>query len=360
MKYLYLLAALMFATPTFATHDGIFIRGDANDDDSVNISDMTYISNWLYDGGPAPANMDAADANDDGAVNISDWGYLNNYLFSSGSAPPAPFPAEGPDLTGDNLQNVTSPVSHSNYDLEVEGVYTYNRESTDAWELYDINELTFGDGGEAETIHGWPTAKCGETYLEQNFSVYWDFESDPAPPSATAWVNGFIWMSLGIEWKTVFFNYQNPCASYSCADAGGNTMFLSINSAKVLLLDNSVPNVKTAWIDLEVYTSNNEDQTISYTLKSKTGGGCEFVRGDEPSDELTEILQLDNGDIALGGLGSAPNNYKVAGLMVDFSHVWTPIQESDDISGYETLITSVELLEASRTWMDPEQNPGNQ
>lgn len=67
-------------------------RGDANNDQSVNISDVLYLSNYLFNGGDAPPCMNQADVNDDGVVNGSDPIYLSNWLFSSGSPPPDPGP----------------------------------------------------------------------------------------------------------------------------------------------------------------------------------------------------------------------------------------------------------------------------
>lgn len=64
----------------------IFFRGDANCDESVNISDPIYIGNYLFNGGPAPACDLAADANSDGNVSISDQVFLLNYLFDGGPA----------------------------------------------------------------------------------------------------------------------------------------------------------------------------------------------------------------------------------------------------------------------------------
>jgi glycosyltransferase involved in cell wall biosynthesis len=48
-----------------------FKRGDANDDDLVNITDGIFVLNFLFLGGPTPTCMEAAVANDDGQVNIT-------------------------------------------------------------------------------------------------------------------------------------------------------------------------------------------------------------------------------------------------------------------------------------------------
>ena len=70
----------------------INMRGDANNDQSVNISDLIFLSEYLFSGGDEPPCMNQADVNDDGTVNVSDPIYLNNWLFSAGSPPPHPGP----------------------------------------------------------------------------------------------------------------------------------------------------------------------------------------------------------------------------------------------------------------------------
>lgn len=86
------------STPTAS-----FVRGDANGDSNVNVSDVSFIGLYLFEGGAAPPCFDAADVNDDGQVNISDTSYLYAYLFGSGPQPPSPFPTAGPDTTSDGL-----------------------------------------------------------------------------------------------------------------------------------------------------------------------------------------------------------------------------------------------------------------
>ena len=67
-----------------------FICGDANDDSTVNIFDITYIINYLYRDGPSPDPIEAADVNNDGAVNIFDITYLISYLYLEGPEPDCP------------------------------------------------------------------------------------------------------------------------------------------------------------------------------------------------------------------------------------------------------------------------------
>jgi hypothetical protein len=75
-----------------------FIRGDANKDGKIDISDGIFILNFLFLGGPRPIKpTDRADVNDDNRVDISDGVGLLTYLFRGGPEPLAPFPDPGID-----------------------------------------------------------------------------------------------------------------------------------------------------------------------------------------------------------------------------------------------------------------------
>jgi hypothetical protein len=63
------------------------LAGDANNNGSVNILDITFEISYLYKGGPPPACNDEADANGNGTVNILDITYLISYLYKGGPAP---------------------------------------------------------------------------------------------------------------------------------------------------------------------------------------------------------------------------------------------------------------------------------
>jgi hypothetical protein len=81
-----------------------FLRGDANGDDEVDISDVVAILGALFLGFHEPSCMDAADANDNGRVDVSDPIRVLAFLFNKGDAPPAPGPyAPGIDPTLDLL-----------------------------------------------------------------------------------------------------------------------------------------------------------------------------------------------------------------------------------------------------------------
>jgi hypothetical protein len=64
-----------------------FLRGDASNDDKVTVSDVVYLINYLFKGGPTPNPLQSGDANCDGQVTVSDVVYLINYLFKGGPPP---------------------------------------------------------------------------------------------------------------------------------------------------------------------------------------------------------------------------------------------------------------------------------
>ncbi|MBI4602254.1 MAG: hypothetical protein HY721_09865 [Planctomycetes bacterium] len=78
-----------------------FIRGDANKDDGVDISDSVWLLQYIFRGGPIPPCKDAADANNDTRLDISDPIWLLNYLFKGGPQPSEPFPQAGVDPSDD-------------------------------------------------------------------------------------------------------------------------------------------------------------------------------------------------------------------------------------------------------------------
>ena len=68
----------------------VTVRGDANGDTNIDISDPVHTLQHLFLGGPAPACAATADANADGAIDISDPTYTLQHLFLGGPAHPDP------------------------------------------------------------------------------------------------------------------------------------------------------------------------------------------------------------------------------------------------------------------------------
>ena len=72
-----------------------FIRGDANADGRVDMSDAVALLWSMFSGGPGLPCLDAADSNADLVIDVSDAVAILDVLFRTRSALPAPFPACG-------------------------------------------------------------------------------------------------------------------------------------------------------------------------------------------------------------------------------------------------------------------------
>jgi hypothetical protein len=62
-------------------------RGDVTGDSVGDASDIVYLLNYLFVGGPAPDPYSEGDANCDGIIDIADVVFLLNYLFINGPEP---------------------------------------------------------------------------------------------------------------------------------------------------------------------------------------------------------------------------------------------------------------------------------
>jgi hypothetical protein len=71
-------------------------RGDANSDNKISVSDVIYLINYLFKGGPdithetEEERLFKGDVNVDSSITISDVVYLINYLFKNGCSPGTP------------------------------------------------------------------------------------------------------------------------------------------------------------------------------------------------------------------------------------------------------------------------------
>ncbi len=89
---------LMLPTTLFAAKQ----CGDANNDDQVNIFDVTFLISYLYLEGPSPLYPHLSDVDNSGVINIFDITCLISYLYLGGAEPNC---APGPDQP---LANLTS------------------------------------------------------------------------------------------------------------------------------------------------------------------------------------------------------------------------------------------------------------
>ena len=81
----------------------VFLRGDADSDLSIELTDAVFVLNYLFTSGRQPGCMDAADIDNNSAIDLSDAIYVLNYLFIGGRVPPAPFEECGEDTDEDEL-----------------------------------------------------------------------------------------------------------------------------------------------------------------------------------------------------------------------------------------------------------------
>ena len=60
---------------------------DITGDGIFDVSDLLYLTNYLYKGGPQPRPLQNANVNCDGTINIADLIYLVNYIYKAGPPP---------------------------------------------------------------------------------------------------------------------------------------------------------------------------------------------------------------------------------------------------------------------------------
>jgi hypothetical protein len=88
---------------TIVPRNVLFLRGDPNGDEAINITDMILILRYLFLGEDLEC-LDPADVDDSGELDISDVIALGDHLFGSGSILRPPFPNPGRDPTSDSLR----------------------------------------------------------------------------------------------------------------------------------------------------------------------------------------------------------------------------------------------------------------
>ena len=85
------------------TPEPLFIRGDTNFDEQIDLGDAVMILHFLFQNRDALACAKAADVNDDSVVDISDPISVLSFLFLGGGPPAPPFEWAGIDPTLDGL-----------------------------------------------------------------------------------------------------------------------------------------------------------------------------------------------------------------------------------------------------------------
>jgi hypothetical protein len=70
----------------------VYICGDADGSEAVDIDDVVYLIAYIFSGGPAPDPIESGDADCLGGIDIDDVVYLISYIFSGGPEPCADCP----------------------------------------------------------------------------------------------------------------------------------------------------------------------------------------------------------------------------------------------------------------------------
>ncbi len=169
-----------------------FIRGDANTDGVVSISDAHVILSYLFDpaSGVFKGCLDACDANDDGDVSIVDIAAVNVFLFL-GWELPAPSPSAGPDPTEDDL---TCSANENGFPLE---------DPNARMEILDV----FADGGE----DGTATIVVAVSNSETTSACYGSVHLDPG--LATGVRDDFIVLTESVAYG--FTGYDDDRVDFS-------------------------------------------------------------------------------------------------------------------------------------------------
>ena len=81
----------------------MFVRGDCDGAEPINLTDPIFLLNHLFLGGTEPPCPDACDLDDDGVLSLTDAIYELNHLFLGGPRPIPPFPDAGFDPCPDRL-----------------------------------------------------------------------------------------------------------------------------------------------------------------------------------------------------------------------------------------------------------------
>lgn len=108
VRRLSLFVLLLFASSPVAAQS--FVRGDTNGSGTVDIADVVFNLDHLFNMGPAFC-LDAHDVNDDGMVDLSDAVFSLSFSFNMGMAPSSPFPDCGTDPTMDTVDCATPPMT---------------------------------------------------------------------------------------------------------------------------------------------------------------------------------------------------------------------------------------------------------
>lgn len=179
----------------FGAAERPFVRGDVDDDGTLDVSDVAVCLSYLFRGLPVHCPA-AVDSNDDGGLDVSDAVYALRYLFARGPVLPAPFPDCGEDVTPSGhycgVTRCSSGPGHE-YDFPdksgtqwrpcVEWAVTNPGHSGDAYDVVAAVTFTHSSSGETHTTEmfydGSDTWKFRFTATRTGVWTFTTSSSDP-------------------------------------------------------------------------------------------------------------------------------------------------------------------------------------
>ncbi len=102
-----MLAVSLLAPMTASAQSCCALRGNVDGIGDINVSDLTYLVAFLFQGGPAAPCPDEADIDGSTDINVSDLTYLVAFLFQGGAAP-VECPASPEIVFGDEYGNTVT------------------------------------------------------------------------------------------------------------------------------------------------------------------------------------------------------------------------------------------------------------
>ncbi len=172
------------------------IRGNVDGDslDEINVADLTYLVDYLFNSGPASVCQSEADVTADNEINITDLTFLVDYLFNNGQEPPA--------CSTVVVDSVILPLTIGNQ-----------------W-ISDVTE--YNSSGQV-TAHYIDTGYIGGDTIIVDTTWYLFLDEDSASVDTSIWTNkddgAWSWTDSASAPQALFFKYPaNPGDSYPLYD----------------------------------------------------------------------------------------------------------------------------------------------
>lgn len=329
MKFLALLSVLCFAPGVIFSQceDCSFIRGDANCDGAVNISDVIALAN-----GSPLNNLDAADANDDGSVDISDSVYLSHHLFQGTAAPPCPYPSAGHDCTADSLETCCSPPTGRQSGI-LPSALSIASWLTGTWDSETSATVTVGARQLGRfTTQNW--SSCAKPSCGTWYTYGWNY-TDTTGYTKKRIDNGIQQVKVILRLDINFFRGAACTAPYC---AGSNSLNVDLNDATVTIYFKP----KAGGANQSITRTVNSNLVWTYSLNNN----CVFTAGSTATTWLEVTLDISDEAAALAA-GDCDEWVFVSATIDTIDPEFTVVNR--DIATTEKIVGDVELR-AVYTW----------